>query len=170
MNWIKKHAPLLVSIIINIALLIILLQPKPQSIVTQVEYINTTDTVLVEKERIVEHTVVKWKEIIDTCYIWRQDTVPVEVPIEYKEYRDTIVNDSSSAELLVKYHGFLSDIDSINLNYHYSQQKTTIYTPPKKYGLDIVVGPFVGYGHTPKGPQPAVGVCVSIGFGYRLTK
>lgn len=176
MNY--KDIILIISILVNIILGILLFysynQKEPEQKVV-VEYINKTDTVNVEKERIVEKTKIKSVSVKDTFYVQLSDTINdtlyVTVPIEHKHYSDTIKNDSSEANLDVFYHGAFADLDSISLKYNYYNTKETIIKEPKKIGIVWSVGPCVGFGGVGNlsngsiGYGPFVGVSGSIGIG-----
>lgn len=147
---------------------------KPES---YIEYITVHDTTIVPVERIVEKTKVKYITKIDSFYVKSPgDTVYINsIPIEYKEYRDTFNTDTTSAKLKINYHGWNSNIDSIRLDYSYNNTREVIVQQPKKFGFDLVVGPYVGYGVnlTPTNPIQAnhgfeIGIGVMVGISYRI--
>ena len=69
----------------------------------------------------------KYVTLVDTFLVTVPgDTVYIDIPIDYKEYRDTIKTDSTSVDLKINYHGWNSDIDSIRLNYTFSSEREVI--------------------------------------------
>lgn len=151
---------------------------KSKKPITKIEYVQVHDTITVDKERIINHTkiinhkdtIIKVLNEVDTII----DSVFIILPIEYKEYLDTIKSDSIETVLKINYHGVHSSIDSIYLNNNYYKQREIIIQKPKKIGLDFVIGPYFGYGlhneidNINHGFQ--VGIGISIGLGYRITK
>lgn len=144
---------------------------------SHIEYITVHDTITIPQERIIEKTKTKYVTRVDSFYITTPgDTVYIhDIPIEYKEFRDTIRTDSTSADLKINYHGWNSDIDSIRLNYSYNQKHEVIVKEPKRFGFDLVFGPYIGYGVnlSPTNPIQAnhgfeIGVGIGIGIGYRI--
>lgn len=151
--------------------------PSCQKQKSHIEYITVHDTTFIPQERIVEKTKKVFITKIDSFYVKTPgDTVYIQsIPIEYKEYRDTFNTDTTSAKLKINYHGWNSDIDSIRLDYSYNNTREVIVQPPKKFGFDLVIGPYVGYGVnlTPTNPIQAnhgfeIGIGVMVGIGYRI--
>lgn len=107
----------------------------------------------------------RWRTFVrvDTCYLVRvdslmlRDTVRVEMPIEQVEYR----TDRYRAVV----EGWRPKLLSIEC--YDSRQIITDarrVAPRKRWG--IVLGAQVGYGITPKGPQPYTGVGISFGLRF----
>lgn len=109
----------------------------------------------------------------DTIWIHTYDTlvdsILVEIPIEQKEYRDTIKTDSSHIELGVKFSGYKAKIDSVGLDYHFSVEPQVI-EKKKGWGQFIGIGVGIGYGMSVVNTQPLlapqVGINIVYGFGY----
>ena len=174
-HWIKSHTFLIFSLALNIILCFCLMSNcKGRDPVINTEYIPVHDTITVTQERIIEKTnTVFIKDTllkVDSIYVEKDGTF-VELPMEWKQYKDTIKNDSSEARIGIKYHGIAADIDSIQLNYMYNKEIQTIIKQPKKYGLGVCVGPTItygwGYGSPPYG-NLTVGIGVTIGLDYRF--
>lgn len=101
-------------------------------------------------------------------------TVPVEMPLEHKQYRDTFTTDSSRIELGVRFSGWHAQIDGIDLKSQYTIQPRTI-EKKKGWGQFIGVGIGVGYGASFVGngsgvtivhAAPEIGVHITYGWGY----
>lgn len=132
-----------------------------------------TITVYVDSVRIEERTKIKYIKLIDTFYVKQaadtiRDTVWLnDLPIEHKTYSDTITQDSVKSQVTINYHGFDAGIDDITL-FHNVTHKCTIVNPRKKFGWNLSVGPYIGFGTDFRGVGPSVGVGVQIGWGYRF--
>lgn len=168
LTFCKKHAYLITSIALNIVLCFCLMQncQKQESTVIK-EFIPVHDTITLTEERIEYKTKVKFVQTIDTFYFNDKDTIYIEVPIEYKEYNDTIKNDSAEAKIKINYHGAFAELDSVKLDYKYHKEIQTVIKPPKKYGIGFYFGPYVGYGWSINSPvygQPSIGVAVGVGL------
>lgn len=134
--------------------------------------ITLYDTVFIDKERIVEHTNTKYITKIDTFYI-KGDTIKdtiflKELPIEHKEYIDTISTDSTRSIVRALYSGFNPQIDNLYVSTEIVSKKALKYPKMKKWGWNISGGIYGGYGLGSQGLSPQIGVGVSIGFGYRI--
>lgn len=95
----------------------------------RIEYVPVEihDTIKIDSTRIVEHTKIVEVKTFDTIcqYIdtlWH-DTIeiPVEIPIEKKEYKDTLVTDTSKVLIDIKYSGFKATLDEIDIKYQYNR-------------------------------------------------
>lgn len=178
MNTLKQLGKYLIAIVIGIVIGVLINIPSCKNQEQKVEYVPVHDTITVDKERIVEHTrVVSTKDTIVQVVLVSDtllDSVFVSLPMENKEYVDTLTNDSSEAILDIKYHGVYTSIDSVSLNYHYYKERETIIQKPKRFGLDVTVGPYIGYGASVVNQQfkPGfqIGIGVSFGLSYRITK
>lgn len=175
MDWIKKALPFIGCILIGFAIGILINIPACNKPTSKIEYITVHDTVTITNTE--EKTKIKYINRIDTFYqTVKGDTVYiVDLPIEYKEYCDTVQNDSSSTVLKVNYHGYNSAIDSIWLNHSYQRRNEVIVEKPKKFSWDITVGPYIGYGlnATPTNPMQVnhgfeIGIGVVIGPSWRI--
>lgn len=137
----------------------------------KIEYVQVRDTITVDKVQIQEKTTVEYVNKIDTFYVNNTDTIYLyDLPIEYKTYNDTIKTDSSNTIIDLNYHGFNAGIDNLSIQNEYFNKNTIIQKQPKRFGIDFVIGPQVGYGYGFKGASPYVGIGATIGFSYRLTK
>ena len=167
-NWWKY----LITVVVGFGIGILVNIPSCQQ--SNTEYITVHDTTYIPQERIVEKTKVKYVTLVDTFLVTVPgDTVYIDIPIDYKEYRDTIKTDSTSVDLKINYHGWNSDIDSIRLNYTFSSEREVIQ--PKRFGWSICAGPYIGYGInlTPTNPMQVnhgfeVGIGVMVGIDYRI--
>ena len=88
---------------------------------------------------------------------------------ETKLYRDTFTTDSSFIALGVKYSGYESKIDNIDLQYRFDVKPRTI-EKKKGWGQFIGIGIGAGYGVSVVGQTvyaaPEVGVHITYGWGY----
>ena len=177
-NFFRKSWKYLVVLFIGFSIGIIVDLPscskQPES---HVEYVQVHDTVFVTQEVIKEKTKIRYIDRIDTVYVTEKgDTVYVkDIPIDYKEYVDTIATDYTKTTLKVNFHGYNSDIDSVRVNHSYLRKDELIVKQPKKFGWDITVGPYFGYGinATPTNPMQVnhgfeFGVGVVIGPSWRI--
>lgn len=106
---------------------------------------------------------------IDTCWLTKvvpdtsgvkaplPDSIPVEVPIETKVYET-----EDYKAVIEGYRANLLDIDI----YRQTQYITTEKTVTRQKRWNFTVGPQVGYGWTPAGGQPYVGVGVTFGYSF----
>lgn len=171
-SW-KYILPLIIGVVMGVMINIPSCQKQPEP---KIEYIEKHDTVIVEKERIIEKTKIKYVDRIDTFYVKESgDTIQLDsLPITEYRYQDTIKTDSASTEITVDYHGFNAGIDNINLVHNYSQKQTTIVKEPKKVGIVWFVGAYAGYGVHGSintgtfGHGPEIGVGAGIGIGGKI--
>jgi len=169
----KYLLPLIIGLMIGIAINIPSCNKQPDVIV---EYVEKHDTIAITKERIVEKTKIKYVNRIDTFYVTKTgDTIQTpEIPIEYKEYKDTIQNDSTSTEINIKFHGFNADIDSVGILYNYFEKQETIIKEPKKVGFVWAIGFGAGFGGHANvntgtfGYGPEAGFYAVIGIGGKI--
>lgn len=136
---------------------------------TITKYIQKTDTITITNEKIVPVT--KYITLKDTIFVNNTDTVSVQVPIEHKEYKDTIKTDSTETELFIKYSGFCAEIENIDLIHkYYNTNSTTIKEKRKGVSYGVQIGPYIGYGVGIKNnmlyPSWEVGVGIQFGIGY----
>ena len=159
--------------IIGLLLVIPSCNQEPKTIV---KYVDRHDTIVVNKERIVEKTKIKYIDRVDTFYVYKGDTVYINnLPIEHKQYCDTITTDStSSTEIKIDYSGFKSEIDNVYIKHNYFEKQETIIKEPKKVGLVWYVGIGAGAGahinistHT-FGYGPQFGIYGGIGLGGQI--
>jgi len=142
----------------------------------KIEYIEKHDTVTITKDRIVPKTKTDYILLVDTFFVTVKDTVYlVDLPVQYQTYKDTIVNDSSSTELDIKYHGFHAGIDSVNVITNYYNTKEYIQEKKKKVYWTWCLGPYAGFGGNVNvtsdkqiGAGFSAGLCFSIGIGGPL--
>lgn len=178
MQILKKIGNYLIILVIGILVGFLINLPSCNGEGSKIEYVPVHDTITVDKERIVEHTkVVSTKDTIVQVVLVSDtllDSVFVSLPMENKEYLDTLTNDSSEAILDIKYHGVYTSIDSVSLNYRYYKERETVIQKPRKWGVDVTVGPYIGYGASVVNQQfkPGfqIGIGVSLGLSYRITK
>lgn len=168
-EWFRKHWKLITSVILNIVLCLCLFstcqRPEPKVIVKE---IKVHDTIEVPQEKIIEKTKIKEITHLDTFYISNTDTIFIkDFPIEYKRYDDVIVTDSTTTEISIDFHGFNADLDSIRFVNHYTITNTIEKKQAPRLGLDVVVGPSIGYDFR---SGYYVGAGVTIGLGYRITR
>ena len=127
------------------------------------------DTVTITKDSIITKTL--QKTVFDTITeIQYKDTVlydTIYLPIEHHQSEFSIQKDSLTINETIWHSGFHSTIDSIKLDYNWNYE---IPKPkPKKIGIVLNIGPYIGYGINFNNGQyyfsPEVGVGVSIGIG-----
>lgn len=127
------------------------------------------DTVTITKDCVITKT--KYKTVFDTIVkIQYKDIVlydTVYLPIEHNQSEFSIKKDSLTINETIWHSGFHSTIDSIKLDYNWNYEIPK--QKPKKIGIVLNIGPYIGYGINFNNGQyyfsPEVGVGVSIGFG-----
>ena len=127
------------------------------------------DTVTITKDCVITKTM--WKTDFDTITeIQYKDTVlydTIYLPIEHNQSEFSIKKDSLTINETIWHSGFHSTIDSIKLDYNWNYEIPK--QKPKKIGIVLNIGPYIGYGiNFNKGQyyfSPEVGVGVSIGIG-----
>jgi hypothetical protein len=188
-NWIE----LIIIILLTIGLCISVYScSKRDEGKVEIVYVEKKDSTSVPKQRIKEKqkTVVVTKidtfyVVVDSSRLHQYDSAMADVvnlidtikladlPIEYKNYRDTIKKDSSSTIIDISYHGFAAEIDSLSLVHSYYNKYTTI-KKRNRYGWGFYIGPSVGYGINFRNNEiysaPYVGVCIGFGWGIMLKK
>jgi len=106
LNWIIGILFIL-SLIANTILGICLSNKKTDIIERKIEVHDTTTVV---RDSIISHTVTKYVTNFDTLVYIIKDTdtisIPIELPIEHKTYRDTINKDSIVYDIQIDYSGF----------------------------------------------------------------
>lgn len=119
-------------------------------------------TEFVDKIKYVTHydTIVTYKFVPDSL----NDTIEVKdtihIPIEYKQSEFEIKKDSFEGKGIIHYHGFKSDIDSVNFDYSFT------YTPPvekkRKWHISLQAGYYTGYNLIDRkifsGPGAGIGI------------
>lgn len=132
----------------------------------------------IETERIIEKTKTLYKTVYDTIIITDtaangvRDTVKIEIPIEHKDYRDTISTDTTSLILDIKYSGFRSTIDGLEYKYTYQPTKPSQNQKKAGFGQFVGIGAYAGtgFGYGLSSRQmdftPSVGVCLVYGIGW----
>lgn len=122
-------------------------------------YIPVHDTVTIDSIRIEQKTNIVYKTRIDTFYITsKQDTVYLtNLPIEWKQYQDTIKTDSSSTGIKIDYHGFLAGIDRVYLTNSYYNKKEVIVKEPKRISPFIFIEAGPTFGYTPLKGEIGIG-------------
>lgn len=105
----------------------------------------------------------------DTLIVRDTDTIQVSLPLEHKEYRDTINADSARIRLNILFHGYRAGIDHIGVSYDI-RPVTRTEIRKKGWGQFVGVGIGAGYGVSAHGgnvyASPQVGISVVYGFGY----
>ena len=136
--------------------------------------IEKHDTVTIRDTlRIREHTKPRTIVRVDTIWIAQDsakaDPIAAEIPITQSEYRDTIANDSSRAEINVLFSGYNARIDEIGINYH-TRTQTRVERKKNGWGQFVGVGVGVGYGASVVGSTvyaaPEIGIHITYGWGY----
>lgn len=129
------------------------------------------DTIQVDSIRIEEHTKIQYVQSIDTFTVVERDTIKdtiyFQLPIEHKEYQDTLRTDTSEITLDIKYSGFKATLDEINITNHYWEdmpvnQKKWHIKPSFNVGLGGGYG--LGIRDGCLKPEPQVGIYGTIGF------
>lgn len=173
-EFLKKSWKYFLALIIGIIFGILINIPSCTSPQTQIEYIPVHDTITVEKERIIEHTktlfITDTLLKVDSIYVEKDGTY-VELPMKWNQYKDTIKNDSSEAYIEIDYHGIVSEIDRVYLDYKYNKEIQTVIKEPKRVNFVWFVGLSGGYGihgsmnNGTFGHGPEVGIHAGIGIG-----
>lgn len=172
-NW-KYFITLIIGFVIGI-----LMNFKDQT-EYQVQYIKINNKQTVTKERIIEKTktinVIDTLIKVDSIYLEKDGTF-VQLPMEYKVYKDTLKTDSTNVGITINYSGINPSINSYDLDFTYNEKHVTEIQKARKFGIDISFGLYLGYGiqgsiSNPimlnRGPEIGIGFC--IGPSYRITK
>lgn len=126
--------------------------------------ITRVDTLAVERERIRERTRVEYVTLVDTFYTsGNSDTIAITAPIERKQYRDTLGDDSAKVALFVAFHGAFAGLDSVAVEVERKEVHTT-ETRRKRWTHGIYATGGVGYDVLHNSPY--LGVGIGYGFGY----
>lgn len=156
---------------ITIVILAIILWHNTKQVETIEIPIEIRDTITVEKERIVEHTKVKYVTKFDTVckIIYGVDTIKsvIELPIEHNIYQDTILTDSTKVEMAIKYSGFKASLDSVGINYHYIGERA-VEVKKRGFGQGFGVSINAGYGLSYQNGQISPSYYVGIGVSYSI--
>lgn len=136
------------------------------------EYIYVTDTMVIQKDSIIEK--IKYKTKFDTIIdLQYKDTIihdTIEIPIEHKVSEFNFKKDSFELKQKIHHSGFHSVIDSVECNYTFNYEVTK--PKPKKFGWCITFGPSFNFGFNYDmvgnrvGAGPGVGVSVVVGPSY----
>lgn len=157
--WSNKNkiiAILLVSLIASVFLNIIQLTnvrtEYKERVVTETKTIYRTDTI----PQLKDTTIIKYQQtylkVVDTLNTVIHDSVRVEVPIVQKVYSD----DSTYTAYV---SGYLPKLDSISIATKY---KTVTIEKEKIKTKRLGIGLQGGYGYTPKGFQPYIGIGLNV--------
>ena len=140
------------------------------------QIITIHDTTVITKEQIKEKEKIKRVVEYDTFFIKETDTIRdtfyVSLPIEYKQYRDTFITDTSRTILDIKYSGYKSSLDGVYVQSSFTQ-KERIKVKTSGFGQYLGIGLQVGYGATINTidktfiPGPYIGVGISYGWCYK---
>ena len=141
------------------------------------QIITVHDTTIITKEQIKEKEKIKRVVEYDTFFITERDTIRdtfyVSLPIEYKQYRDTFITDTSRTILDIKYSGYKAQLDGLYVESHY-KAKETIKVKHTGFGQFVGVGLHLGYGasvnHIDKtfNSGPCISVGITYGWGYHF--
>lgn len=111
----------------------------------------------VEVEREVVRTEYKYLTMVERDTITLRDTILVEIPIEEREYKG-----KDYRAVVGGYNPYLKSIEVYPTTKYINT--TEIIKERKRWGVSL--GVQGGYGFTPKGWQPYVGVGVSFGYSF----
>lgn len=163
----KKILNYILVAIFGMLLGLIINMPSCKGPKVETVYIPVHDTVTIDSIRIEQKTNIVYKTRIDTFYITsKQDTVYLtNLPIEWKQYQDTIKTDSTSTEIKIDYHGFSSGIDNVSLSHHY-YNKTEI-VPEKKKNVSPFIMAEIGPSMNPTFTN-YTGLTVGVGAGLYI--
>lgn len=141
--------------------------------VVEEKVVYVRDTISIPYETIKYKERVKYVTQFDTiiCVVRDSvmDTVRVELPIEHKQYRDTIKTDTTDIKVDIEYSGFKPQLDRVWIDYSYTGKQLVKSKKKGHFGQSVVVGVQVGYGVGINNPikfNPYVGVGITYGFGY----
>lgn len=111
----------------------------------------------VEVEREVVRTEYKYLTRVERDTITLRDTILVEIPIEEREYKD-----KDYRAVVGGYNPYLKSIEVYPITKYINTTETI--KERKRWGFGV--GVQGGYGFTPKGFQPYVGVGFSFGYSF----
>lgn len=140
LNWLLT---LVVGILLGFVICLSCNKHEPK-----IKIVPIYDTITINKERIKERIIPI--EIHDTLYrvdsvIIENDGTYVKLPMEYNLYKDTIIQDSTTSNIEVFYHGIESDIDSINLIVNSKLVIHEIESPKIHPFIGLDIGPEMNY-------------------------
>lgn len=168
----NQYIKYLIIAIIGFIFGILINLPSCNTQQSKIEYIPIHDTITITKEEIKEKTKVIYKKDtiikIDSLII---DNDSIVLPIEYKQYKNRIVTDSTKTDLQIDYHGAYSNIDKVRIINNYFNKKETIVQKPKKIGLTWCIGPSIGFSgicdvsNKKFGYGPTIGITATVGIG-----
>jgi hypothetical protein len=111
----------------------------------------------VEVEREVVRTEYKYLTRVERDTITLRDTILVEIPIEEREYKG-----KDYRAVVGGYNPYLKSIEVYPTTKYINTTETV--TKRKRWGFGV--GVQGGYGYTPKGFQPYVGLGFSFGYSF----
>ena len=125
-------------------------------------------TTKIERDTIIKHDTIKQsypveveREVVRTEYKYltrvERDTVLVEIPIEEREYKDE--------EYRAIVEGYNPRLKYIEV-YPKTAYITTTETIKERKRWGFTLGAQGGYGYTPKGFQPYIGIGISFGYNF----
>jgi len=132
-----------------------------------------TDTMIESRTKLLYRTkfdtIVVVENKYDSSCLNEKDSITISIPIDYKEYLDSIVDDSTRIQWCVRYEGYKAKIDSFGIDYRFERTPVTI---DKRKGFRQFVGIGIGAGYgigIVNGnvvPAPEIGVHIVYGFGW----
>ena len=146
---------------------------------SQIEIVHETvyvkDTVVRDSIQIQEKVRTVFKTQFDTAIILKRDTIQdtlyVELPIEHKQYKETINKDSIIYDVQIDYSGFHPSLDRIEVGSNFVRQEIKV-EKDKPWRFGVMIGPYIGYGGqinpTTKvvTAGPEIGIGIQVGWGY----
>lgn len=136
----------------------------------EVEYVLHTDTLYINDTIIKQKTKIQYITRDSIQYIYKtdsiSDTVFVDVPIEHKIYRDTIQNDSNTYDINIRYSGYRSSIDELNIKAMHTNKITIPKQKQRRFHISLEAGYYTGYNLVDK--QLYSGPGAGIGFSYDI--
>ena len=154
-----KTILIIILLFIIVYLLYINCYNNNEDLISDIRYINKTDTFIVDKPRLIEKYVTK--TIRDTLTDTLYNDVIVNIPISTNKYRDTITNNNNDTAIVNSYvSGYQAKLDSLDVIFKHTDKVIIKYNKPKKFGLSL----FGGYGVGSGGVSPIIGVGISYSF------
>lgn len=140
-NWYKYLIVLLLGLFIGFMINI----PSCNTEIREVR-----DTIVIDSIHIQEKTKYKYTTNydtliqLDTIIQLSRDTVfiPISIPIQHKQYNDTILSNNVESFVTIDYHGFNSNIDKLTLVNNVKQEE---YKKKAEPFVGLKVGPVMTY-------------------------
>lgn len=165
-----KNIILIILILVSSFLIGYIIIQKNNLEPPEVKYELHRDTVYVTDTIIKQKTKIQYITKDSIQYIYKTDsivdTIKIDIPIEHKIYRDTITNDSNTYDISIRYSGYNSSIDELNIQSTYNNKIVIQKKKQRRFHISLQAGYYTGYNLIDK--QIYSGPGGGIGFSYDI--